>query len=258
MIEISVGHRALLRTVGHKDSPPLVLLHAFGDSSHCYDFLLSSKLAETYRLIAVDLWGFGGSPARPDVQTFAQFSKALADLVGGLWTRQPIGLVGHSIAGSMAVEVASRLGDRVSGVFSIEGNLTPADAMFTGRACDFDDPRSFKEAFLTEIWELGQSSHALRHYYAGSCVGDAVTMWSLGRDAKFVSEGNRLGEAFQALSHPSLYYWSQASTPPETQDWISGSGIPNEIYQDAGHWPMVEQPQDTAESIDRFFQTVVK
>jgi len=253
MTRIEVIERALVRIVGPDNAPPLLFIHAFGDTGHCYDRVFCSRLLAHYRLIAVDLWGFGASPKRSDVRTVAEYSRALEMLISKACPNQPVGLIGHSIAGSMAVEIATRLGNRVCGVFSIEGNLTADDAMFTGKASDFDDPDTFKMSFLDDVWKMSQSSEALRHYYAGARMADSETMWHLGRDAKRISEENRLGEAFRGLQQPSNYYWSTVSTPQKTRQWIEQSGIPNEIYTGAGHWPMVEQPEATAQSVADFF-----
>ncbi len=253
MGRIEVIERALVRIAGLDSGPPLLFIHAFGDTGHCYNRVFRSRRLAQYRLIAVDLWGFGASPARSDVRTVAEYSGALETLILKVCPGQTVGLIGHSIAGSMAVEIATQLGNRICGVFSIEGNLTADDAMFTGKASNFDDPDTFKMSFLNDVWEMSQSSEALRHYYAAARMADSETMWNLGRDAKRISEENKLGEAFRGLQQPSNYYWSTASTPQKTRQWIEQSGIPNEIYSGAGHWPMIEQPEATAQSITDFF-----
>ncbi len=253
MIRVELNEGTYVRFAGRENGLPLLFLHAFGDSGHCYEKLLTSSLLEHYRLIAVDLWGFGSSPRRPEVRTVTDYSGALKTLLHGICSNQPAGLIGHSIAGSMAVEIAARAGGLVRGVFSIEGNLTPDDAMFTGKAADFDDPDTFKKSFLDDIWELGKDSDELRHYYSAARLANPRSMWNLGRDAKQISANNKLGEAFQKLSVPKIYYWSKSSTPQNTQDWIQHSAIPNEMYTDAGHWPMISKPESTARSIAKFF-----
>lgn len=255
-MQIDVLQGALLRVAGQKDAPTIIFLPAFGDSGHCYRDVFATDLAERYRLISVDLWGFGASPTRADIRTFKEFCIALEKLVNTLSMEKPVGLVGHSIAGSMAVEVAYGLNKSVTGVFSIEGNLTPDDAMFTGRASKFDNPEAFKKSFLEDIWKLGHDEDALRHYYSGARMGDATTMWHLGRDVGQVSVGNHLGNRLLNLGVPNFYYWSKKSTPKATQDWIANHDIANETYEDAGHWPMVEQPIATAARIGRFFDSL--
>ena len=256
MSSIEVKNGALLRCAGPASAPLLMFFPAFGDSGLCYEGVFSSELSTQYRLIAVDLWGFGASPARSEIRSFTEFSAALEELVSEFWSGEPIGLIGHSIAGSMVTQIAHSLEKKISEIFSIEGNLTPDDAMFTGRASSFHDPANFKQSFLEEIWKLGQDDEALRHYYAGARMSDPETMWQLGCDVKLISENNNLGEAFRKLSQPSLYYWSKRSTPQETQAWIVQSKINNEVYSSAGHWPMVEQPTSTALRIRQFFDAI--
>ena len=256
MIELEIVEGALIRKVGVSNAPVLIFFPAFGDTGYCYEKVFRSALSKEYFLAAVDLWGFGASPARADVRSVSDYSRELEKLITKLVPSRSFGLVGHSIAGSIAVQIATRNADKVFGVFSIEGNLTPDDAMFTGKATQFDNPEEFKACFLDEIWSMGHSSEALRHYYSSSRFGDPETMWHLGRDASKISEDNRLGEAFKQLSVPATYYWSRDSTPDVTQEWIARSGIVNSIYDNAGHWPMVEQPEATAQAISGFFKQI--
>lgn len=253
MITVEVHEDTVVRLAGASHGDALVFLHAFGDSGYCYADMFASSSLGQYRLIAFDLWGFGTSPRRPDVRTVEDYALALEDLILATCPNRKVGLVGHSIAASIAVRIANRLGNRIAGVFSIEGNLTPDDAMFTGRAAEFDDPIAFKRRFLDDIWRMGQDSDELRHYYSGARLGDAHSMWHLGRDAKRISPDNALGEAFRGLSRPKLYYWSKTSTPASTAEWIERTEIPNRVYSGAGHWPMVTQPERTAMAVAEFF-----
>ena len=167
-MRIELVDNTFLRFAGSDDGAALVFIHAFGDSGYCYEQVVSHPCLQRYRLIVLDLWGFGASPRRPDVRTVNNYSTALERLIAETCANQKVGLVGHSIGGSMAVQIGYRNPDIVSGVFSIEGNLTADDAMFTGRAANFDSASAFKESFLAEIWDMGENSDELRHYYAGS------------------------------------------------------------------------------------------
>lgn len=254
---VDVADGALLRITGPEDAPALMLLHCFADTGHCFAGICHGELSRRFRLIAPDLWGHGASPRRADVGTVVDYARALEGLIDRYMPARPIGLVGHSIASAIAVELAARLGERAAGLFSIEGNLIADDAFFTGKAADYDDPDVFKRSFLDQLWELGQASETLRHYHAGAVVADARTLWDLGRDAKRISEGDRLGQSYRAMSQPSLYYWSKESTPSPTREWIETSGIAHQTYTGTSHWPMIDQPEATADSMGRFFDTVL-
>ena len=82
-------------------------------------------------------------------------------------------------------------------------------------------------------------------------------MWSLGRDAKRRSAGDRFGEEFRALDVPALYYWSAATTPASTPEYIATHSIPNRRYNVASHWPVETSPRETAEAIADFFGNAV-
>ncbi len=254
---IEVVDGALLRIVGPEDAPTLMLLAGFPDSGYLFETLFSTELSMRYRLITIDLWGFGASPRRNDSKTVNDYGISLAALIKDYVPDQRVGLVGHSIAAPIWVETASELGEKIIGLFSIEGNLTPEDAFFTGKAANFDDPFEFKQNFLEQVWELGQDSETMRRYYSGAAVADAVAMWNLGRDAKNISEDGEPGRSFKEMIQPSLYYWSKESTPVTTKKWIEDSGIKNQLYAEAGHWPTIDQPENTARAIAEFFDEIL-
>ncbi|MGW0023341.1 alpha/beta fold hydrolase [Rhodococcus sp. NPDC003383] len=60
------GTRIVYRTFGDPSSRPLVLLHGWAQSSHCWGDPLLEDLAARYRVIAVDLRGHGCSAAPAD------------------------------------------------------------------------------------------------------------------------------------------------------------------------------------------------
>jgi pimeloyl-ACP methyl ester carboxylesterase len=47
------------------------------------------------------------------------------------------------------------------------------------------------------------------------------------------------------------------TTPEETQEFIVKYNIPNRQYTGAGHWPMVETPDECYSAISRFFANVL-
>jgi pimeloyl-ACP methyl ester carboxylesterase len=157
------------------------------------------------------------------------------------------------MASMIAVEAVPRLGARFAGLFSIEGNLTAQDAYFSGRAADFDDPLTFKQRFLDDIWTMAQEQLPLRRYFASAVLADPTVMWELGRDARRRSVDDAPGRAYRH-AHPSLYYWSPANTVESTRHWIAQSGIAQRQFTGASHWPMVDRPDDTAAAICAFFE----
>jgi pimeloyl-ACP methyl ester carboxylesterase len=246
-----VAHGLFVRTGGPAGAPVLILLHGFADSGNVFAALLDTPIADRFRLVAVDLAGFGASPPQDGIGRIADHARAIAALAGG-WPGR-VGLVAHSVASMIAVEAVAHLGERFAGLFSIEGNLTAEDAYFSGRAADFDEPETFRQNFLDDLWALAQTNVVMRRYYASAVSADPVAMWELGRDARRLSVGDDPGRAYQRI-RPSQYYWSRASTVDTTARWIEQAKLDQRQFSDASHWPMIDQPERTAGAIASFFQ----
>ncbi|MDH3738101.1 MAG: alpha/beta hydrolase, partial [Alphaproteobacteria bacterium] len=73
------GLNIFYREAGPKDAPALLLLHGFPTSSHMFRDLMPA-LANTYRVIAPDLPGFGFSDA-PDRAEYAYTFETLANVI---------------------------------------------------------------------------------------------------------------------------------------------------------------------------------
>jgi pimeloyl-ACP methyl ester carboxylesterase len=253
MHTIEVVNDILVRRVGDGDARKLLCLHGFADSGLMFLPLSETALLEYFELVLIDLPGFGGSPSKPGVALIRDYAGAVAELASIISRHEPVGLIGHSIASAIAVAASDLLSHPPIGVFSIEGNLTEDDAYFTGKAADWEGAEPFKEAFLNEIWEMSVSNIELRRYFGGVIMAQAPAMWCLGRDAKRVSAGDSVGHAYRALKVPSLYYWSEATTPVRTRRFIDAYSIPNRQYTAASHWPTIAAPEATANAIIEFF-----
>ncbi|MBB6121793.1 alpha/beta fold hydrolase [Nocardiopsis algeriensis] len=88
--------------------PPLILLHGLGDRRQSWSAVVP-LLAEEYRVVCVDLPGFGRTPAPPegdpyDILTMTDDVQAFCELHG---LERPH-LAGNSLGGSIALELGVR------------------------------------------------------------------------------------------------------------------------------------------------------
>ncbi|PWC90511.1 alpha/beta hydrolase [Azospirillum sp. TSH100] len=113
---------------------PVLLLHGFAGDRLTWQFNLSA-LSSRRRAIAVDLPGHGGST--PDVGSgrVADFAPWLVEFLDGLELPQ-VHVVGHSMGGYVARELAGLAPDRVASLtlLSSAGLGTPFDLGFLRRA----------------------------------------------------------------------------------------------------------------------------
>jgi pimeloyl-ACP methyl ester carboxylesterase len=101
--------------------PVVVLVHCLGCNLHYWD-VVAADLARDHRVVRLDLAGHGGSGTDRktwSVDGYVGDVRAVVNAAGvGRFT-----LVGHSISGTIALETARELGDRVAGVVPIDSVL---------------------------------------------------------------------------------------------------------------------------------------
>lgn len=214
-------------------------LHGFGESHLCFRDAFAHPIAERMRIFLFDFPGFGASPARPRGLTLEEAAQVCATLIVNFSLSRRIVLVGHSVAGIIATRVASMPHCSPRLVISVEGNLTPADAYFSGQAANFEEPESFYRWFQSKIRERARDDEVFRRYSCSLQFADPRTLWTLGRSVlNFPSPGRD----FQSLACPSIYYWDPASTTNDAKAFLAGNHIRQRKLEGLGHWPMVKSP----------------
>ncbi len=103
------GHRRAYRMMG--EGPPIVLIHGIGDSSASWVPIMS-RLAETNTVIAPDLLGHGNSDKPRADYSAAAYANGMRDLMEFLGIDRAT-VVGHSLGGGVAAQVAYQYPDRV-------------------------------------------------------------------------------------------------------------------------------------------------
>jgi pimeloyl-ACP methyl ester carboxylesterase len=125
--------------------PPVVLVHSSASASRQWR-QLTELLQSRYRVIAINLFGYGktsawpgspwpGSPWPGKRPLSAADEAGLVAAAAALASSEPVALVGHSLGGAVVLEAAAMLADRVRLVVAFEPILFgylrehgPADA----------------------------------------------------------------------------------------------------------------------------------
>jgi pimeloyl-ACP methyl ester carboxylesterase len=87
--------------------PPYLLLHGLGGEACVWEPVME-RLADRHEVLAVDLPGFGRSPALGDGErpTAAALARAIARGLDDLGVREPVRVAGNSLGGWVALELA--------------------------------------------------------------------------------------------------------------------------------------------------------
>jgi pimeloyl-ACP methyl ester carboxylesterase len=137
----------------HGAGDPLVLLHgAFGTIESCFATLLPA-LAATREVIAVELQGHGHTADIDRPLSYEQMAEDVRALLDALGT-DAVDLVGYSLGGAVALQLALRHPERVSHVVYAGGTSYRRDGLHpemledTGSAADDLEGSVWHEAFL--------------------------------------------------------------------------------------------------------------
>ncbi len=93
--------------------PLVVMLHGVGLRSEAWNPLIDA-MSVGYRVVALDMLGHGETPA-PDTDVYLKdYCLAISDILN-----EPCILVGHSMGARIALDLASRMPDKVMGVVAL-------------------------------------------------------------------------------------------------------------------------------------------
>ena len=115
------GHR--VHVVEEGTGSPLLLVHGFGASTFDFEEFVLARLAQSHRVVAVDLYGFGWSERNDGfAYGWMLWSDQLLGVLDALGIERA-SLVGHSMGGAVAAVFAARYPARVD-------RLVLADALY--------------------------------------------------------------------------------------------------------------------------------
>jgi len=262
-IEID-GAAIHVRDEGNRDGPALLLLHGSNASLHVWEPWVR-RLGDGFRIVSLDLPGHGltGPWQRGDysIDAYADLALRIADRLD----IRHFAVAGHSMGGAVAWTIATRQPQRVTRLILIDaaayprGGATPlslrlAQAPVVGEVVAMLKPR----------W---MAARTLRETYAHSNKLDAGQVRRyhdlLRREGNRDATLRRVRTAvpldptpLTSLQVPTLILWGahdrwvpRGDAVRLRQD-IAGSDLM--VYDDAGHAPMEEVPDKSADDVRRF------
>jgi pimeloyl-ACP methyl ester carboxylesterase len=108
-----------IRLIDSGSGTPVVFIHGFGASMYGWRYQLPAVLAAGYRVVAFDNRGFGFSDKPAHGYSNAAYARLVVALLDSLGISSAV-LVGHSMGGAIAAEVAIAHPDRVRGMVLID------------------------------------------------------------------------------------------------------------------------------------------
>lgn len=223
---------------------PLVFVHGIGcASSYEYPRIAADKQFDGQRAILLDLPGCGYSEkSLRYAYTIKEQAAVVAELVTHLKLEHCF-LYGHSMGGSISIEAAALLGDRLGGLIVSEPNFHPGGGMFSREICSVSEQEFIDTKYPTMI---AQESGP----WAGSLAVDAP--WAVWRGASSLIVGDDWLKKFESLNKAKLLIFGEHSLPDDDFSQVSAMGIPTTILPACGHSMSWENPAALASVLASF------
>jgi pyruvate dehydrogenase E2 component (dihydrolipoamide acetyltransferase) len=256
----AVGRRIRYLELGEGAGAPIVLIHGFGGDLNNWQFN-QEALAEHHRTLALDLPGHGGSTK--DVGSGHVHVGTLATAVLDFLDAKGIGkahLVGHSLGGAIALDLALNHPDRVASATLVcaaglgpDINMAYIDGFMQAKRRKqlepilqmlVADPEMVSREMIEDVLKfkrLDGVDAALNRIIDGTFAG--------GRQA--LELAGRLGE----LTVPVQVVWGrQDQIIPARHAEGLPAGIPVHVFDDAGHMVHMERAAEVNDLIGRHIE----
>lgn len=223
----------------------ILCIAGFGDDASMFERLAEHDISGTVQFLPMDLPGFGAPRLQGQETTLDALASALNAQATTLGAET---VLAHSVASIVASIAARQAGSPIRTILSLEGNLTPEDAYFSGTAAGYDAPEDFRTAFLARLDDMKDGDPVLERYCARVETADPVALWQLGCDAHAFSAQHSPGELLMASAR-AVYLYNPENLPETSLTWLQTHDIERYELPGASHWASVDQPELLLEQI---------
>lgn len=232
--------------------PVVVLLHGWGQELTTFDDL-SLELTKNFRVIRLDLPGFGQSQRPGSIWGVLQYVKVVRNLLNKLNIEQPFALVGHSFGGRVAIKAAAT------------GILMPKKLVCIDSA-GINSSNSIRNLSFKFVAKAGKWALKLpflaplrkplrRKLYSAAGATDYLDAGPM-RQIFLKTIKEDLREEAKKIRIPTLFVWGadDVVTPlweaREMSNRIQASVV--RVVKDAGHFSYLDQPEKVAKITTEF------
>ena len=239
------------RNRGSDKQPVLLLIHGLGCSLNYWDCVFGAPEFSHYRILAVDLPGFGLSEKPEDYDySLSSQGRLVFELLQALQI-QTFDLVGHSMGGAIAILMALQHPKRIRKIVTIEPNLLASNAKLSRQIVKYSEAAFIEsyEAFrLSAIdtvkhWFVNVRRQDLDDYIAEILKTTAISMYRSASSLLDETAEPGLTGSFCRMNIPRHFVIGEETikikaVPDEFRD----SGVNTVIVPGVGHMMMVDNP----------------
>ena len=266
LLEID-GHRVYFEDHGRGDA--VVLVHGFGSSTYSWRDVIA-ELAHDYRVISLDLNGFGFTERPESKEAYTRFAQGeLVLRVADALELERFHLVGHSYGGAVGAALAVRSPERILSLTLLNAAGPIYPQLRRSKLASF---KPLTSAFVrTKSLRRGNVERALKRSLANdelatdelveeyhrrlAIEGASTAFWGLTVPIEDPQAGVELAE----LTVPTLALWGAEDilipVPFAQQEASEIEHHRFVLIDGAGHAPMEDRPHEVVAALRTFFSS---
>jgi pimeloyl-ACP methyl ester carboxylesterase len=258
-----------LSTLAAGEGEPVLLLHGLGATKASFLPSVAALAAEGYRAIALDLPGFGDS-AKPLLARYHPpfFARAITGALDAMGVERAH-VVGNSMGGRVALELAFRAPERVGRLALLAPSLAwlrdrpwawPLRLVRPELGLVQPAPRAVVERIVRrtvpmadEGWTAAGVDEFLRSYLTAR---GRAAFYTAAR-AIYLEDPERFWSRLETLDHDALFVWGHLDTlVPKAFARHVRRAAPHAQHLElsCGHVPQLERPAETHRAVSRFLR----
>lgn len=227
---------------------PIVFIHGLGcASSYEYPRIVADPAFRGRRAILIDLPGYGFSDKPRDFDySITHQADVVIEVINALKLSH-CHLYGHSMGGSIAIEVAERLGERIGKLVVSEPNFRAGGSVNSRLLVEKPEAE-----FISQVYDEMLANHTSP--WKGSAQNTAP--WAMWRGAKSLIDvaSPSWMETFLNLSCSRSLIFGEQSLPDSDFEYVSDQGISVATVPQAGHSMSWENPSALAVVLQEEFK----
>lgn len=251
------------RDQGGSEQPVLLLVHGLGCSLKYWDCVFDAGELSPYRILALDLPGFGLSekPEHYDYQLPSQ-GRVVFELLKALQVRE-FTLIGHSMGGAIAILMALQQAQRIRKLLVIEPNLQACHAQLSRQIVEYTEAafieryEEFRQSAIDTVkhWFVNMQQRALDEYIAELFKTTAVSMYRSASSLIRETSDPGLTQVFRQMNILRYFLIGEetAKMKPVPEEFRNGD-VNTVIVPGVGHMMMVDNPALFTQTLARALQ----
>ena len=238
----------------------ILYVHGLGESGLCFERLMADERLAGWAHLAVDLEGYGKSGWAQEPLSLVQHAEQLDQLIGRR-SLDSVVVFGHSMGGVIGTRLCERLGTTARAFVNVEGNVSPADCGYSGRAVGYSLDGWLEHGFdrvLDAIYRHeGESDTVRRAYGASIQMSDPRAYHANSRELVAAAATETAARRLAALDATVVFvHGAPRGICERSLELLAEAGIETLRIDGAGHWPFLDQHDAFVEAMVGFLNAL--